>query len=116
MPKLFFYQQDGGRSVQENARFWKGRARQPGWCFLDAPIFGQETLKQSQIIRQENDLTDDDWQKRRNQITAEHRLENARDQLMTEWKAWIKKDAFKASSQAGPGASAVDQAIPEYDE
>ncbi len=31
--------------------------------------------KQSQIIRQENDLTDDDWQKRRNLITAEHRLE-----------------------------------------
>ena len=54
--------------------------------------------KQSQIIRQENDLTDDDWQKRRNLITAEHRLEGARDQLRTQWKAWIKQDAFKDSS------------------
>ncbi len=72
--------------------------------------------KQSQIIRQENDLSDDDWQKRRNQITAEHRLEGARDQLRTQWKAWIKQDAFTAGSQAGPGAPAADQAIPEYDE
>ncbi len=72
--------------------------------------------KQSQIIRQENDLTDDDWQKRRNLITAELRLENARDQLMTQWKAWIKQDAVKASSLAGPGAPAANPSIPEYDE
>ncbi len=72
--------------------------------------------KQSQIIRQENDLTDDDWQKRRNLITAEQRLENARDQLVTQWKAWIKQDAVKASSQAGPGAPAANPSILEYDE
>ncbi len=65
--------------------------------------------KQSQIIRQENDLSDDDWQQRRNQITAEHRLEGARDQLRTQWKAWIKQGAFKASSQAGPGAQEYDK-------
>jgi hypothetical protein len=88
MPKLFLYQQDGRRSVQ----------------------------MQSQIIRQENDLTDDYWQKRCNQITAEQRLKNARDQLMTQWKAWIKQDAVKASSQAGPGAPAANTSIPEYDE
>jgi hypothetical protein len=65
-----------------------------------------------------SDLTDDDWQKRRNQITAdsEHRLENARDQLRTQWKEWIKQDAFKASSQAGPGALAANLSIPECDE
>ena len=72
--------------------------------------------KQSQAIRQENDLTEDDWQKRRNLITAEHRLENARDQLKTQWKAWIKQDDVKAGSQAGQGAPATDQNIPEYDE
>ena len=72
--------------------------------------------KQSQIIRQENDLTEDDWQKRRNLITAEHRLENARDQLKTQWKAWIKKDAVQAGSQAGQGAPATDHTLPEYDE
>ena len=72
--------------------------------------------KQSQAIRQENDLTEDDWQKRRNLITAEHRLENARDQLKTQWKAWIKQDAVKAGSQAEHGAPATDQKIPEYDE
>ncbi len=77
------------------------------------PFWGK---KQSQIIRQENDLTDDDWQKRRNLITAEHRLENARDQLMTQWKAWIKQDAVEASGQAGQGAPAAQASIPEYDE
>jgi hypothetical protein len=82
-------------------------------AFWMLPFSGK---KQSQIIRQENDLTDDDGQKRRNQITAEHRLEGARDQLRTQWKARIKQDAFKASSQAGPGAPAADQGIPEYDE
>ncbi len=82
-------------------------------AFWMLPFSGK---KQSQIIRQENDLTDDDWQMRRNQITAEHRLENARDQLMNQWKAWIKQDAVKASSQAGPGAPAANPSIPEYDE
>ena len=72
--------------------------------------------KQSQAIRQENDLTEDDWQKRRNLITAEHRLENARDQLKTQWKAWIKKDAVQAGKKAGQGAPATDQTLPEYDE
>jgi hypothetical protein len=57
----------------------------------------------SKIIRQENDLSDDDRQQRRDQITAER-------------KAWIKKDAFKDSSQAGPGAPAANQSIPEYDD
>ncbi len=80
-------------------------------AFWMLPFSGK---KQSQIIRQENDLTEDDWHKRRNQITAEHRLENARDQLRTQWKAWIKQDAFKTSSQAGPGAPAANPSIPEY--
>ena len=71
--------------------------------------------KQSHIVRQENGLTDEDWLKRRDQITAEHRLEGAREQLRTQWKAWINQDASKASSQAAPTAPAT-QAIPEYDE
>ncbi len=93
--------------------FGKGMLDSLDDAFWMLPFSGK---KQSQIIWQENDLTDDDRQKRRNQITAEHRLECERDQLRTQWKAWIKQDAFKASSQAVPGAPAADQAIPEYDE
>jgi hypothetical protein len=74
--------------------FGKGMLDTLDDAFWMLPFSG---TKQSQIIRQKNDLTDDDWQKRRNQITAEHRLEGARDQLRTQWKAWIKQDAFKAS-------------------
>jgi hypothetical protein len=72
--------------------------------------------KQSHIVRQENGLTDEDWLKRRDLITAEHRIEGARDQLRTQWKAWINQDAFKASSQAASRAPAGDSTIPEFDE
>ena len=72
--------------------------------------------KQSHIVRQENGLTDEDWLKRRDQITAEHRLEGARDQLRTQWKAWINQDAFKAGSHAASRAPAGDPTIPEFDE
>ena len=72
--------------------------------------------KQAHIIRQENGLTDDDWQKRRDQIMAEHRLDGARDQLRTQWRAWINQQASKAGSQVGPKAPAAAQVIPEFDE
>ena len=101
-----------GRSRKMHV-FGKGLLDTLDDVFWMLPFSGK---KQSQIIRQENDLTDDDWQKRRNLITAEHRLENARDQLMTQWKAWIKQDAVKASGQAGQGAPAAQASIPEYDE
>ncbi len=71
--------------------------------------------KQSHIVRQENGLTDEDWLKRRDQITAEHR-NGARDQLRTQWKAWINQDSFKAGSQAAPRAPTGDPTIPEFDE
>ncbi len=54
--------------------FGKGMIDTLDDAFWMLPFSGK---KQSQIIQQENDLTDDDWHKRRNQITAEHRLEGA---------------------------------------
>ena len=71
--------------------------------------------KQAQIVRQENDLTEDDWQRRRDQIMAEHRLDGARDQLRTQWKAWINQNVSKAVSQAEPRSPATAQEIPEFD-
>ena len=113
MPKIFFT----GRTADDRSRkmhvFGKGMLDTLDDAFWMLPFSGK---KQSQIIRQENDFTDDAWQKRRNLITAEHRLENARDQLMTQWKAWIKQDAVKGSSQAGTEAPAANPSIPEYDE
>ena len=72
--------------------------------------------KQAQIVRQENDLTEDDWQRRRDQIMAEHRLDGARDQLRTQWKAWINQNVSKADSQAEPRSPATAKAISEFDE
>ena len=70
--------------------------------------------KQAQIIRQENNITDDTWQKRRDQIMAEHRLPAAREQLEQQWKAWIAQDGFKARRKAATRAQAAAE-IPEYD-
>ncbi len=71
--------------------------------------------KQAQIVRQENDLTEDDWQRRRDHIINEHRLDGARDQLRTQWKLWINQNVSKAESQAEPRSPATAQAIPEFD-
>ena len=46
----------------------------------------------------------------------ETEVEGARDQLRTQWKAWINQDAFKAGSQAASRAPAGDPTIPEFDE
>ena len=70
--------------------------------------------KQAQIIRQENGITEDTWQKRRDQIMAEHRLPAAREQLEQQWKAWIAQDAFKARREAATRAQSAAE-IPEYD-
>jgi hypothetical protein len=75
--------------------------------------------KQAQIIRQENQVSDEIWQKRRDLIAAEHRLLAAREQIEQHWKAWIAQDAFKArraaASWPATRAKAAAAEILEYD-
>ena len=71
--------------------------------------------KQAQIIRQVNGITDEEWEKRRDQITAEHRLPTAKEQLVKQWKTWIAQDAFKVRMKAATRAQAAAN-IPQYDE
>ncbi len=71
--------------------------------------------KQAQIIRQKNNITVDIWQKHRDQITAEHRLPHAAEQLAQQWKAWVAQDVFKTRREAATCAQAAAE-IPEYDE
>ncbi len=71
--------------------------------------------KQAQIIRQENQITDKKWGKRRNLIMAEHRLPNSKEQLEQHWKAWMAQDAFSGSRAAATRAKAAAAQIPEYD-
>jgi hypothetical protein len=58
--------------------------------------------EQAQIIRQKNQVTDEEWQKHCDLITAEHRLPAAREQLEQHWKAWISQDALKAAVRRQP--------------
>ncbi len=53
--------------------------------------------------------------KRRDLITAEHRLPDAREQLEQHLKAWIAQDAFTARRAAVTRAKAAAAEIPEYD-
>jgi len=65
--------------------------------------------EQAQIIRQENQITDKGWEKRRELIMAEP---NSKEQLEQHWKAWI---AFTAHRAAATRAMTAAAEIPEYD-
>ena len=71
--------------------------------------------KQAQIIRQDNDIMDDVWEKRRDKIMAEHRLPQAREQLSKQWKEWIALDSFKERRAAASRVQAGTE-LPEFDE
>ena len=71
--------------------------------------------KQAQIIQQQNQISDEEWEKRRDLIMAEHRLPNSMEQLEQHWKAWIAQDAFSARRAAATHAKAAAAQIPEYD-
>jgi hypothetical protein len=60
------------------------------------------TKKQAQIIRQENQITDVQWEKSRDIIMAEHRLSNAREQLEQHWKAWIGRMLSRLAGRRQP--------------
>jgi hypothetical protein len=73
---------------------------------------------QAQIIRQENQITVEEWENPRYLIMAEHRLPNSKEQLKQHWKAWIAQDAFSARRAAascagnpGSGRSCGDSGI-----
>ncbi len=73
------------------------------------------SMKQAQIIRQENQITDEEWEKLRELIMAEHRLPNSKEQLEQRWKVWIAQDAFSARRAATTRAKAAAAQIREYD-
>mmetsp|Transcript_60150 Transcript_60150/g.125844 ORF Transcript_60150/g.125844 Transcript_60150/m.125844 type:complete len:89 (+) Transcript_60150:462-728(+) len=71
--------------------------------------------KQSDLIRQENNISSDIWVTRREQICAEHRLPDARTQLQQTWKTWIHQDEFRERREAATQA-AQSRELPVYDE
>ena len=71
--------------------------------------------KQAEIIRQENNMLNELWEKRRDKIMAEHRLPHAREQLAKQWKEWIAQDSFKERREAAIRVQAATE-LPEFDE
>ena len=74
--------------------------------------------KQAHLIRQEMSIPDEDWQRRRDLISAEHRHADARKQLTDGWKAWIGQESFSERREAAKArrSAAGAKDIPEYDE
>ena len=74
--------------------------------------------KQANLIRQENGILDEDWQKRRNHIGAEHKHAEARTQLAKGWKDWINQESFRERREQAQTRleAAGDPEIPEFDE
>jgi hypothetical protein len=71
--------------------------------------------KEARIIRPENGITDEQWQKRCNPITAEHRLPAAKEQLVLLYShgklgALDSSECIQGSRQPVPR-----QLIPKYD-
>ncbi len=71
--------------------------------------------KQAQIFRQEKQITDEEWETRRELIMAERRLPNSKEQLEQHWNAWIAQDAFSARRAVATRAKAAAAQIQEYD-
>jgi hypothetical protein len=76
--------------------------------------------KQAELIRQEKNTLDEDWQKRRAQLSAEHKHADAHQQLMEGWKQWIDQESFaerRAQATANaPAPAPEDSEIPQFDE
>ena len=73
--------------------------------------------KQADLVRQENDIADDIWERRRQLIFAENRTDEAREHLTNGFKAWINGDSFKERREAAKARQpADDKEIPMHDD
>ncbi len=67
------------------------------------------------MVRQDKNITDDVWQKRRDHLSAEHRHPDARRQLEMALKEWIEHESFKERREAAAW-SRPSTVIPVYGE
>ena len=65
------------------------------------------SVKQAHTVRARANLpvTEEEWTKKFDQITAEHKVNETREELSTGWKQWLA-----ARSQAAVGAGSADGA------
>jgi hypothetical protein len=73
---------------------------------------------QANIIRQENGILEENWQTRRDLLSAEHKHPDARKQLADRWKMLIGQDSFHARREAAKvkRQDAAQPKLPVYDD
>ncbi len=72
------------------------------------------SIRQSNLVRQDNCIRAEEWNCRRRVIAAEHRPDNARAELARLWKEWIRRDAFRPLKD--PAAVQVNDAELPYED
>ena len=81
-------------------------------CFL---FSAGSRLIAADLIRQEKNIpedTDDDWQRRCGQLSAEHKHADARTQLIQGWKQWVGQESLaerRATANAHAPAAAPEE-------
>ena len=65
------------------------------WTLDDFWMLPFSRKKQANLIRQENKIPDDDWQKRHEQLSATHKHAEAHAQLIKGWKELIGQKSFR---------------------
>ena len=63
--------------------------------------------RQAKRVRQDNNITEDVWNGRRGVIRAEHRLPNARDDLVQQWKERIIAKGGSSADKPAPSAAGM---------
>ena len=67
---------------------------------------------QAKLVRQDNNIPEDAWNARRKHIRAEHRQQNARDELARLWKERIRAMTESGAISAAAGGEIDDEGLP----
>ena len=118
MPKLSFsrFSPSGAKkTLHEVHVFGHGRLDNLHDAFWMLPFSGR---KQAELIRPEINIPANYWQRRRTQLSAEHKHADARTQLVQGLKQWIGQESFeecRAKAMAHAPAAAPEE-IQVYDD
>ena len=91
---LYRYTHEGGKKT--NQVFGRGLLDTLDDVFWMLPF---SSKKQADLVRQENDIADDIWERRRKLIFAENRTDEAREHLTNGFKAWISRSRSAGRQQ-----------------
>ena len=92
--------------------FWTSLTMSSG-CF-HGPASGRRC--QAQRVCQDNNITMDNWTRRREKILQEHRKDGAREQLTASWETWVARQDFQERMAVAAESATAESELPEHNE